>query len=182
MKFLKKSFSLFELCVFLSIVLITVTIAVPRSDFFNEYLLSHDLDRLYVLFTYLQQKSIASNKKHFLTFNLQNNSFMYFSTVPVTENLSGKVIFGFIDGVMGPPANPVKNIEKPIYLEKIINNSDRKLNIEFGFWPDGRITPGTIYLVDKSHKHMGALTCSVSRVSYIRRYKYYNNRWERLKN
>ena len=182
MNFLKKSFSLIELLIFLSLLLIIVAVCVPRFDFFNKYLLSHDLDKLYMLFTYLHQKSIASNKKHVLTLDLAKNGFTYFSTTPVSEKLSEKISFGFIDGAMGPPASPTKKIEKPVYVERPINNTDRNTDNMIGFWPDGRITPGTLYLVDKAHKYMGALTCSVSQVSYIRRYRYENFRWKCLEN
>lgn len=183
---LRKAFSLIELLIFLSLILVMVTVAVPRLDFFNNYFLSHELDKLFVTFSYLQQKAIAGNKKYSITFNLADNSYSYQSENPVnisefvTTRLSESVAFGFIEGVMGPPSNPTQKIEKSINLEKIINNSDRKLSEQVSFWPNGRISHGTIYLVDKSHKHMGALTCSVSQVSYIRRYKYENSRWEML--
>lgn len=176
---LKKSFSLVELLIFLSLILVMVTVAVPRLDFFNNYLLSKELDKLFVTFSYLQQRAIAGNKKYSIIFDQINNCYSY-----QTENsniriqLADGVIFGFIDGVMGPPSSPTKKIEKFISLEKNINNSDRKFNNEVSFWPSGRISHGTIYLVDKSHKSMGALTCSVSQVSYIRRYKYENSVWK----
>jgi len=185
-RLLRKSFSLIELLIFLSLILVLVTVSVPRLDFFNNYFLSHELDKLFVTFSYLQQKAIASNKKYSITFDLVDNSYSYQSgslvTVPelVTIKLSDKVSFGFIDGVMGPPSSPTKKIEKSINLEKVINNSDRKFSKEVSFWPNGRISHGTIYLVDKSHKRMGALTCSVSQVSYIRRYKYENSGWKIL--
>ncbi|KKQ11546.1 MAG: hypothetical protein WCS92_03285 [Candidatus Babeliales bacterium] len=183
-RLLRKSFSLVELLIFLSLILVMVTVAVPRLDFFNNYFLSHELDKLFVTFSYLQQKAIAGNKRYSITFDLVNNSYSYQAgssvTVPelVTTKLSDKVSFGFIDGAMGPPSSPTKKIEKFINLEKNINNSDRKLREEVSFWPNGRISHGTIYLVDKSHKSMGALTCSVSQVSYIRRYKYENSVWK----
>ena len=183
-RLLRKSFSLVELLIFLSLILVMVTVVVPRLDFFNNYFLSHELDKLFVTFSYLQQKAIAGNKKYSITFDLVNNSYSYQSgcsvTVPelVTTKLSDKVSFGFIEGVMGPPSSPTKKIEKFINLEKNINNSDRKFSEEVSFWPNGRISHGSIYLVDKSHKSMGALTCSVSQVSYIRRYKYENSVWK----
>lgn len=180
---LRKSFSLIELLIFLSLILVLVAVAVPRFDFFNNHLLSHELDKLFVTFSYLQQKAIAGNKKYSIIFDQVSNCYSYQVDNSQVENSSVKVKlsegvrFGFIDGVMGPPSSPTKKIEKPINLEKIINNSDRKLESQVTFWPDGRISHGTIYLVDKTYKCMGALTCSVSQVSYIRRYKYENLRW-----
>ena len=114
---LKKSFSLVELLIFLSLILVLVSVAVPRFDFFNNYLLSHELDKLFVTFSYLQQKAIAGNKKYSITFDLVDNSYSYHSgssvTVSelVTTKLSDKVSFGFIEGVMGPPSSPTKMIE-----------------------------------------------------------------------
>ncbi|MFH1253878.1 MAG: hypothetical protein V1646_00410 [bacterium] len=178
-RLLRKSFSLVELLIFLSLILVMVTIAVPRLDFFSNYLLSHELNKIFVTFSYLQQKAIASNKKYSIVFDQINNSYSYQAeNSNIMIQLAEGVSFGFIDGVMGPPSSPTKKIEKFINLEKIINNSDRKHGDEMSFWPNGRISHGTIYLVDKSHKRMGALTCSVSQVSYIRRYKCENSVWK----
>jgi type II secretory pathway pseudopilin PulG len=177
----KKSFSLIELLIFLSLILVMVTVAVPRLDFFSNYFLLHELDKLFVTFSYMQQKAIASNKKYSITFDQITNSYSYMvENSNIMTQLADGVSFGFIEGVMGPPGNPTKKIEKSINLEKIINNADSNFNNEVSFWPNGRVSHGTIYFVDKSHKRMGALTCSVSQVSYIRRYKYENLRWEIL--
>ncbi len=187
---IQKSFSLIEILIFLSLILVLAAVAVPRLDFFNKYLLSHEMDKLFVTFSYLQQKAIAGNKKYSIIFDQINNRYTYqvensqAESSNITVQLSDGVRFGFIDGVMGPPSSPTKKIEKAINLEKIINNSDRKQEGEpvdrVSFWPDGRISHGTIYLVDKSYKYMGALTCSVSQVSYIRRYRYENLQWKIL--
>ena len=159
----------------------------PRFDFFNNYLLSHELDKLFVTFSYLQQKAIAGNKKYSIIFDQINNSYSYQLENSQFENseilqykLSDGIRFGFIDGVMGPPSNPTKKIEKSINLKKLLIIQIEILDDRVSFWPDGRISHGTIYLVDKAHKYMGALTCSVSQVSYIRRYKYENLQWEIL--
>jgi hypothetical protein len=173
--------------ILLSLIVATVSVAIPRFDFFNNYLLSYELDKLFVTFCYLQQKSIAGNKKCFVVFDQVKNSYSCYSQTPnftyeiCSAKLCDKIGFGFIDGVMGPPGNPTKKIEKFISLENVINNTDRNTYDSFSFWPDGRITHGSIYLVDKANKSMGALTCSVSQVSYIRRYKYENLKWKSLK-
>lgn len=181
---LKKSFTLIEILVVLSLLLVVVAITAPRSLLFNNYLLSYELEKLFITFTYLQQKAIAGNKKLVLEIDQTNNkySFSFQNSPATTENLSDHITFGFIKGVMGPPSNPSKKIEKSINLEHIINNSNSQNNSSIKFWPNGRITPCTIYLCDKLHKYMGALTCSVSQVSYIRRYICYNFKWEILKN
>jgi hypothetical protein len=156
----------------------------PVHYLFQDYLLKHELNKIFATFTYLQQKAIAGNKKITLTLEQTNSSYSYlFQDATVyNEQLSSGIFFGFIPGVMGPPGNPFKKIEKPVNLEHPINNSGRKNNSAINFWPDGRITPCTIYLSEKSHKYMGALTCSVSQVSYIRIYMLYNSKWKILEN
>ena len=44
--------------------------------------------------------------------------------------------------------------------------------------PNGNISPGAVYLSDHFKKVMGALTCSISQVSYIRAYLYESGRWQ----
>jgi type II secretory pathway pseudopilin PulG len=180
----KGAFTLIELLVFLSLLLVVVVITAPRLYFFQNYLLKHELTRIFATFTYLQQKSIACNKKITLTLEQANNSYSYIfqDTTVCNEQLSNGIVFGFIPGVMGPPGNPSQKIETPINLEQPINNYNRKNNSTINLWPDGRITPCTIYLSDKSNKYMGALTCSVSQVSYIRMYMLYNSKWKILEN
>lgn len=181
---LKKSFTLIELLVYLSLLLLIIAITIPRFSFFDKHLLTHELDKLFATFTYLQQKSIASNKRITLTLDQNSNSYSYLSqnSNVTTEQLSDQIIFGFIDGAMGPPGNPSQKIRFPINLEHPLNNSDRQDNPTVIFKPNGRISPCTLYLRDKTNKNMGALTCSVSQVSYIRRYLYDNFKWKNLEN
>ncbi len=178
------AFSLIELLVFLSLLVVVIVILPSRLYVFKNYLLKHELNKLFATFIYLQQKAIASNKKITLALDQINNSYSYIFQDATTcnEQLSNGIIFDFIPGTMGPPGDPSKKIENPINLEQPINNSNIKNNTDINFWPDGRITPCTIYVSDKSNKYMGALTCSVSQVSYIRRYICYNCKWMILEN
>lgn len=180
----KRAFSLIEVLIVLSLIVVILTVSIPRFEFLNEHILSFELEKLFTIFIYLQQSAIASNKILFFVINEKDQSYVY-STGPTKikkERLADKIKFGFIDGVCGPPGNPIKRIDKAINLESHLTSANIKENNIIKFLPSGRITAGTIYLVDKVKKHMAALTSSVSYVSYIRKYKYENFKWRSLEN
>ncbi|MFA5075323.1 MAG: hypothetical protein WC436_04440 [Candidatus Babeliales bacterium] len=170
---LKKSFSIIEFIVCFSIILILLVISVPKFFMFNKFILINQADKLFSTFSFLQQKAIASNLTQNLKLNLKENSYCYDNKI---FKLVDNVKFGFLSGVKGPPSNPIKNIDSAISFEKI---NDFEYNVIF--YSDGKIKPGTLYLVDKDHKFMAALTCPISQVSFIRKYKYDNNKWICLK-
>ena len=47
------------------------------------------------------------------------------------------------------------------------------------FFKDGTVSAGIIYLIDKNKTAMYALSCGISSISYLRRYKYIDisNKW-----
>ena len=93
--------------------------------------------------------------------------FYYESTNAIMHTLNNTILFGFIEGIKGPPSAPRKLIIKPITFH---NNA-----IEF--YPQGTISSGTLYMTDKNKHHMQAITCGVSHVSCIRRYIVTGNKW-----
>ena len=72
--------------------------------------------------------------------------------------------------VFSPEPRPVSSVDtlSETSLQKVI------------FSPDGKITPGTIYLTDFKKNIMVALTCPIGNISYIRKYQYDNNTWKQL--
>lgn len=76
---------------------------------------------------------------------------------------------GFLPGVKGPPSSPTSLITSAVTYP---NNT-------ITFHPDGSMSAGTIYFVDRNKTMMFALTSPVAHVSYLRLYEY-DGAWRRL--
>lgn len=83
--------------------------------------------------------------------------------------LCSKVKFGFLEEVLGPPAEPTKKITTAITFPKK----------QIILYKNGTINSGSIYLTDKNKKHLYALTSSIAQISSLRKY-YYKNKWVNL--
>ena len=179
----KASFTLFEILLVLSLLLIVLMMTAPVSNFLGNYYLKSDVERLEVFYRYLQQLAIASGQTKILVFDLQKNacSCQKSKTDKLVHLLENGVKFGFIPGVFGPPTKPTRKIEGPISIDRSIaveaKNNAALDNLSIKFLPSGKITSGSVYFVDRQNKNMGALTCSPSRVSYLRRYIYSGINW-----
>jgi len=152
-------------------VVIIAAISIP-SLLRNDNGVPAQLEDIEAVCSYLQQRAIASNRNQELCIDVTAHTYSYAigekrQTFPLHHN----ILFGFSGSVLGPPANP----EGPITTACTFPKRD-KLHV-MTFYPTGIISAGTIYFIDKQKRHLGALTSSVSQVSYIRRYCYTNNKW-----
>lgn len=163
----------------LSLILIVVMISIPRLGLFVDFSLSREIEHLEVVYHYLQQRAIAGNKTHILTFDLKGNRYAASddNLKLVDRVLEKGVKFGFLPNSYGPPASPTSLLCKPINLDVPLNLGASVENMCVKFLSNGKITAGTIYFIDRHSKRMGALTCSLSHVSYIRRYMYDGFKW-----
>ena len=84
--------------------------------------------------------------------------------------------FGFLLGAKGPPSSPSTPINSGITFKKVEDNVYKAL-----FYADGKIQAGTVYLIDKDQQFMMALTCPISQVSCIRKYRCDSGKWICLK-
>lgn len=172
-----KGFSLFELLITLTAILIFVTLTLPKFSFVNRFILQNELDKLFTTFSYLQQKAIATNVSQELFFYLNKNGYSFLEK---NSNklyiLPSNVAFGVLQNVLGPPTRPKKAIKNPISFKKL-NDQEFKVT----FFTDGNISSGSVFLVDEDKKHLMSLSCPVAPFSCIRKYKYENNRWVFLK-
>ncbi len=170
----RAGYSLIELLITLALVLLIVTFTVPRTTYFARFLVHAEINKLYSIFSYLQQRAIASNEVQELSFDLAAKTYQ-FKTIQgtiTTLRLPCSVRFGVLDRVKGPPSNPTKPIEKAVTFPS------RQGVITANFMTNGKITPGTVYLTDEGGRCLGALTCPISQVSYIRRYTYDGQQWK----
>jgi hypothetical protein len=187
MKKAKKAFSIFELILVLAIMILVFSVSVPKKSFINRFLLENEVDKLFTVFSFLQQRAIASNQEQEITFDLVQNTYFYdladtskqdlkMSAKPVFCKLPEAVKFGFLQGTNGPPSSPGRPITCPITFKQVGQGK-----FKVAFFTDGKIQPGTAYFIDKNHNFMMALTCPISQVSFIRKYKYDKNKWICLK-
>ncbi|HBS47581.1 TPA: hypothetical protein DEO28_04425 [Candidatus Dependentiae bacterium] len=175
----KKSngFSLLEILITVSLLLIIASFAVANFSFFDKFLLNAETSKLFSVLTYQQQKAIASGKQKQMQINIEKNCFIFDENGKnIVEKLNDKVIFGFIPDAKGPPSSPTKPITSAITFAK------ENENFVIKFAPDGKINCGTIYLTSKNKKFMAAISTPISQVSLLRKYVYKVGRWELIRN
>jgi type II secretory pathway pseudopilin PulG len=163
--FSSPSFSLIELIVAISIFVLILSFSIPKQSFFDDILLQHEIENLFTTFSYLQQKAIASNEKLELHFTQTSNSYFYpqgNASMLVTHTLPKAIKFGYLSNTKGPPSTLKVPITKAITFH----------NQTVTFLPNGKISPGAVYIIDNEGKNLKALTCPISQVSFIRKYTF----------
>ncbi len=114
----------------------------------------------------LKQRSLSTHKKYSINFDLQNNSYECDGRV---HKLPPNICFGMPQGAKGPPGAPTKIIESACSFP----------NNKIQFSVNGVISAGTVYLRDINEKHCYALSNTISSYATIKRYTFYNNRWQK---
>jgi len=173
------AFTLIEICISLALCILVVGLSLPRFTFFKQFFLRQDIDKLWHVVTYLQQRAIASGSEQSLLFNPTTYTYTFKSTANslITISLSSQIIFGALPTTWGPPGRTDALITDPIsFPHQETPPHFHCLKI----FSNGKIYPGTIYLCDRNKQIMAALTCSISQVSYIRRYLYEKGQWTAL--
>ncbi len=170
-----RAFTLVEMLISLSVVMVFLGLSVPRFINKDERFLLDELDTLFMTFSYLQQKAQTDHKKIMLVFEHDRNRY-YFTDDHEKKRwhaLNQVVSFGYLKSARGAPAKHKKLIKQAITFPA--GGHKRKNYVTF--FPNGKISPGSIYLIDKKQKHMVALTCSIMSVASIRKYIYRHKKW-----
>lgn len=168
----KRSFTLLELLMVIAIISIISMMAVPLLVQRPTAILAYELEKLTTILAYLQQRALATNQEQVLVIDAVRNEYRVVSpSKTVTYSLAKDLEWGFISGAYGPPSNPIT----PLTQVSTFPGSNNLFNIKI--IPNGNISPGAVYLTDHLRRVMGALTCSISQVSYIRAYLYNSGRW-----
>lgn len=131
----------------------------------NQYAVQAEVDNLYSTCRYLQRCALITGKEQELVFDVVQGSFTYHNR---EYHLPKQVSFGVLPEVKGPPSTPTLPIQHAITFVQ-----DRIV-----FHPDGIIGSGTVYLVDAAKRYLYAITSPVSSVSYLRKYRYVQNKWQ----
>ena len=168
-----KGFSLIEILIVCSLFVIIAAFTFPSFSFFERQILKSDVEKVFVIINYLQQKSLASNKNQKLFIDADNNRYGYENCNQKTSfhSLNPKISFGFLNQSKGPPSSPQNFIKNKTTFPK--ENNFYVINFE----PNGQITPGTIYFINKKHNCMAAISTPISQISFVRMYRLKGNRW-----
>lgn len=159
-------FTLIEISLVLCIIALLAILTTAHARLFDRLLVRAELERIYAIASYLQRSAMVRNQEVKLVFDPERRSYRYRKT---EYYLPAHVEFGCPPTIQGPPSAPTAVIAQPITFK------DNAII----FHPDGIVQSGTLYLTDKSKRYAYALSCSVSQVSYLRKYQY-TNTWELL--
>jgi type II secretory pathway pseudopilin PulG len=172
---LKASYTLIELCIVLAIMTILCLLSVPMIVNNDDRAIVRELDKLEAVFLYLHQRAIATQFDHELTIDINQNTYSY--KIPgrhVTFKLPTNIMFGWLPSALGPPGNPTTPIIHACSFPIALSSETR---FAIRFISNGQFYPGALYLIDGKKRFMGALTCSISRLFYIRKYLYRSGQW-----
>lgn len=167
-----KGFTLFE--VLLTISLLSIIIGIGSCYIFvvRVALVKIELERLHTSFVYVNRLAILQSRILELKFDSKNHTYSYpdiHNNIKINQ-MSKDVVFGTLPGLKGPPSAPVNIIINPISFK----------NNNVIFYPDGKISSGTVYITDNKLSCMYAISIPVSDFPYIRKY-YYKDKWMLLK-
>lgn len=173
----KSGFSLIEVIITISILSIIAAIGIPFVHSQREQAIVGQLRIIESIIHFLQQKALATHQEQALIIDASRQTLSYKGSFPEKEiviSLPFPLVFGFPQGAYGPPAKPEKPITECCTFEP---NTSRPGCYHISIFSNGKISAGTVYIIDKNHFFAGALTCPVSQVSWIRIYVYENGRW-----
>ncbi len=160
----KRGFSLLELSIVIALLAFIATLSysfIQKAA--HSGALLQEVERLYAVLLFMKRKACLEGKPCCVTFDLVRNQY----TADRTYTLSNGVVFGFIDGMLGPPASPTTPLKEAItWPQKRIV-----------FYPEGLadtpcMSAGAVYLTTPCKSCVYALTSDASAVSRIRRYRY----------
>lgn len=159
-------FSLIEIVIAISLLIIVISLVNINTDYLNKTLIRSQINHLYNTCYFLQQLARASHTIQELSIDDKNHC--YFSKEQHYK-LPTQVRFGILPHAKGPPSAAHTS------LSNAITFSDKKIV----FYPDGIISSGTIYIIDSSAKYLYALSSGIAPVSFLRKY-YYDGKWHLL--
>lgn len=154
----KKGILLIELLVIIA--LLSTLSYVAIKQFTNSTLQTRiELQLLYQTCMYMQRRALVKKEPQTISLDLAGQCYHFEGK---THKLLPDARFDIIKGVKGPPATPTK----------ILTSACTFKNNSITFYPDGIIDAGSIYITNKDHTLLYALTNAVSTYSYLRTYCY----------
>jgi type II secretory pathway pseudopilin PulG len=151
------AFTLIELLVVIALTMMLIGLTLQQLNNSSRSV-RNEIELLYQTSLYMQRRALFLHQKQILYLDIEHNTYSFEHR---THKLPSGVQFGIMP-VKGPPASPLKQLEKPSTFK----------NNQIIFYPDGVIEAGSIYLTDDKKKQLYALTVAVAPYSYLRTYCY----------
>ena len=101
---IKSGFSLIELSVVIFLCTIIMGLGLSCGFFLYRGIVRQEAEKLALICRYLQHVAMMSNEQKVLLFDLKQHCYKYDNC---SVKLSNQVKFGVLEGVKGPPSNPV---------------------------------------------------------------------------
>lgn len=163
----KSGFSFLEIIIFIAIVCILGTLGISSISFYKSQLLKAEVEKLYFIICSAKEAAKTTSEDIVIIFNAPTNSYQLLNQ---RHALHKQLNIGFLKNAYGPPHDPRAAITRPITFA----------NQQIKFNKNGNISAGSIYLIDDSQNFMYAITISVAKKVFIRKYKYSNSKWKLL--
>lgn len=163
MKKVMQGFTLIELMIGMSLMLLLVCISAVNFRFLEKTFVLSEVQVLCAACYALQQQAIATNTIQELTIDIANHSY---SCNGHEHALASGICFDVALQAYGPPSAPHKLLEQPSTFK------DHKIL----FYPEGMMSAGMLCLTNSSRSLLYAISSSVAHVSFLRRY-YYDGKW-----
>ena len=161
----RAAFTLIELMLVLAIFTLFTSLIMLNLNHLNNSQIYQELSLFQAHMQSLQQQAVAQGVQKEMKFALADNTYEWLGH---SHALSKHIRFGIQHNIKGPPSNPTHTLTSPCTF------ADNAVI----FYPDGIIRPGTVYLIDSGNR-LFALSCAVSSVSFLRKYRY-DGKWKLL--
>jgi hypothetical protein len=159
-----KGFSLFEVLVVLSLLMVVSLLGFSMADLWDHCALQNEVAALCFVIKSLHYRALATGREQRLRFTLSPAGYAW----GVEEvMLPSTLIFGAVPGAYGPPSAPKNPIVSGISFEEGM--------LRCG--PDGRLQAGAVYLCDKKSRWSYAITTDIGPATLVRRYRYNQSGW-----
>ncbi len=166
---MRKAFTLLEMLLVLVIVTILCAITIHSFGDDDRTLMLQELEKIEVVVHYLQQRAMATQQAQSLVITTTAQTYRYGS---VRQVLPPRICFGYVATAHGPPGNPTAPLTH-VATFPAVNPTTFLIKI----FPNGKMSSGTLYMRNYGGTRLGALTCTVSQVSYLRKYMYDSGQW-----
>ena len=155
----QNGFSLIEVLIGIAITIIIVHLTLINTHYLKKAVAHTNIELLFTTCLYLQRLAITSNTIQELSFNEITNSYSYEADI---HFLAAPLCLGIMNGAKGPPSAPTTLLTTPITF----------INKKITFYPDGIISSGTVYLIDKTNNELYAISSGIAHTSFLRKYHY----------
>lgn len=166
---MRNAFTFLEMLIVIAIVIILCAITIHSFGDDDRTLMLQELEKIEVILLYLQQRAMATQQAQSLIITTTAQTYMYGRARHV---LPARICFGYVPTAYGPPGNPTAPLTQ-VATFPAVNPSTYILKI----FPNGKMSSGALYMRNYSGTRLGALTCTVSQVSYLRKYMYDSGQW-----